>query len=403
MNTKFSIILVITLLLALVSCKDSTNNDLPQLQIINDSIKKAFAPDKRVAVYDINVAATADEIEITGETDQEKAMTALMEILKTKGKKIKNLVRMLPDSSVGAWNYALVNNSVANIRSTPKHSGELATQAILGTSLKVLKIDGDFYLVQTPDGYISWVDHGGVALLTSDQFISWEKAPKVIFTKAFGHVYSNTTNELEKTSDIVLGSQLVLLEEKDKHYKIQYPDQREGYLKKSESRPYGEWLNDTHASGTLIELYAKDLLGAPYLWGGTSTKGMDCSGFTKTVYLMNGYVIPRDASQQINAGNDVDPQLAFKNLQKGDLMFFGKKATDSTRQRVTHVGIWLGNDKGEFIHASGRVKIGSIDQNSSNYDEFNTNRYLGSRRYLGEKDELIIDLRRLQKTANLKS
>lgn len=403
MNTKFSIILVITLLLALVSCKDSTNNDLPQLQIINDSIKKAFAPDKRVAVYDINVAATADEIEITGETDQEKAMTALMEILKTKGKKIKNLVRILPDSSVGAWNYALVNNSVANIRSTPKHSGELATQAILGTSLKVLKIDGDFYLVQTPDGYISWVDHGGVALLTSDQFISWEKAPKVIFTKAFGHVYSNTTNELEKTSDIVLGSQLVLLEEKDKHYKIQYPDQREGYLKKSESRPYGEWLNDTHASGTLIELYAKDLLGAPYLWGGTSTKGMDCSGFTKTVYLMNGYVIPRDASQQINAGNDVDPQLAFKNLQKGDLMFFGKKATDSTRQRVTHVGIWLGNDKGEFIHASGRVKIGSIDQNSSNYDEFNTNRYLGSRRYLGEKDELIIDLRRLQKTANLKS
>lgn len=391
------------MLLALVSCKDSTNNDLPQLQIINDSIKKAFAPDKRVAVYDINVAATADEIEITGETDQEKAMTALMEILKTKGKKIKNLVRILPDSSVGAWNYALVNNSVANIRSTPKHSGELATQAILGTSLKVLKIDGDFYLVQTPDGYISWVDQGGVALLTSDQFISWEKAPKVIFTKAFGHVYSNTTNELEKTSDIVLGSQLVLLEEKDKHYKIQYPDQREGYLKKSESRPYGEWLNDTHASGTLIELYAKDLLGAPYLWGGTSTKGMDCSGFTKTVYLMNGYVIPRDASQQINAGNDVDPQLAFKNLQKGDLMFFGKKATDSTRQRVTHVGIWLGNDKGEFIHASGRVKIGSIDQNSSNYDEFNTNRYLGSRRYLGEKDELIIDLRRLQKTANLKS
>jgi len=145
------------------------------------------------------------------------------------------------------------------------------------------------------------------------------------------------------------------------------------------------------------------LLGVPYLWGGTSTKGMDCSGFTKTVYLMNGYVIPRDASQQITAGNDVDPQLELKNLQKGDLMFFGRKATDSTRQRVTHVGIWLGNNEGEFIHASGRVKIGSIDPESSFYDEFNRNRYLGSRRYLGEKDELIIDLKRVDNKTQIKS
>lgn len=403
MFIKFSKIFIITLLFALASCKDSPKNDLQELQVLNDSIKKIFAPDKRVAIYDIRIAATADGIEITGETDQKKGIVSLMEALKNKGKKIENLVKILPDSSVGAWKYALVNNSVANIRSTAKHSGELATQAILGTSLKVLKIDGDFYLVQTPDGYISWVDHGGVTLLTLDQIRSWEKAPKVIFTKAFGHVYSNTDSELEKTGDIVLGSQLILLEEKDNYYKVQYPDKREGYLKKSESQPYDIWMNDLEASGTLVELYAKELLGVPYLWGGTSTKGMDCSGFTKTVYLMNGYVIPRDASQQIMAGNNVDPQLQIKGLQKGDLMFFGKKATDSTSQRVTHVGIWLGNDKGEFIHASGRVKIGSIDENSSNYDEFNTNRYLGSRRYLGEKDDLIIDLRRLQNGVNIKS
>ena len=403
MYIKFSIVLVITLLFSLVSCKDSPKNDLVQLQAVNDSIKMVFAPDKRVAVYDISLSVLADQIQITGETDQEKGLAALMEILKNKGKRIENLVSVLPDSSVGAWKYALVNNSVANIRSTAKHSGELATQAILGTSLKVLKIDGDFYLVQTPDGYISWVDHGGVTLLTSDQLNSWEKAPKVIFTKAFGHVFSNADSDFEKTGDIVLGAQLILLEEKGRYYKVQYPDKREGYLKKSESQPYEEWMNDLQASGTLVELYAKELLGVPYLWGGTSTKGMDCSGFTKTVYLMNGYVIPRDASQQITAGNDVDPELSLKDLEKGDLMFFGRKATDSTRQRVTHVGIWLGNDKGEFIHASGRVKIGSIDQNSSNYDEFNTNRYLGSRRYLGEKDELIIDLKQLKNKTNIKS
>ena len=403
MPIKFSTAVLITLLISIISCKDAPKDDIAYLQTLNDSIKKVFAPDKRVAIYNITLSAEEDQIKITGETDQLKSVTTLIDLFKSKGITVENLVNILPDSSVGQWKHAIVNNSVANIRSAAKHSGELATQAILGTPLKVLKIDGDFYLVQTPDGYISWVDHGGATLLTQEQFSSWEKAPKVIFTKTFGHVFNNTESELEKTSDIVLGSQLLLLEEKSNFYKIQYPDKREGYLKKSESQPYDEWINDLQSSGSLLELYAKELLGVPYLWGGTSTKGMDCSGFTKTVYLMNGFVIPRDASQQITAGNDVDPQLELKNLQKGDLMFFGRKATDSTRQRVTHVGIWLGNNEGEFIHASGRVKIGSIDPESSFYDEFNRNRYLGSRRYLGEKDELIIDLKRVDNKTQIKS
>ena len=92
----------------------------------------------------------------------------------------------------------------------------------------------------------------------------------------------------------------------------------------------------------------------------------------------------RVASQQIHAGREVDPDLNFKDLKKGDLMFFGKRATDSTRQRVTHVAIWLGNGKGEFIHSSGRVRLSSVDPGSELFDGFNTNRYLGSRRYLGE-------------------
>ena len=108
---------------------------------------------------------------------------------------------------------------------------------------------------------------------------------------------------------------------------------------------------------------------------------------------MNGFIIPRDASQQINAGKDVDPDLNFKNLEKGDLMFFGTKATDSTKQRTTHVGLWLGNDRGDFIHEASQVRLSSIDPGSDYYDESNTKRYLGSRRYLGEKDKMITDLK----------
>jgi len=89
-------------------------------------------------------------------------------------------------------------------------------------------------------------------------------------------------------------------------------------------------------------------------------------------------------------------------LEKGDLMFFGKKASDSTKQRVTHVAIWLGNEKGEFIHASKRVRLSSIDPESTYYDENNTNRYLGSRRYLGETDKLITNLKTDQVLTEIK-
>ncbi len=398
---RLSILLLSFVLL--LSCESATTYNLEAVQKTHDSIKAMYAPDKRVAIFDLQFSMKNDKLVITGETDQERALELFINELEKSGWNIENQSVQLPDATVGNLQHAIVNNSVANIRSKPKHSAELATQAILGTDLKVLKINGDFYLVQTPDGYISWVDHGGVSLLTAKEHNLWKKSPKVVYTHTSGFVYQSPGDDLKKVGDIVLGSQLQLLEEDLNYYKIQYPDMREGYLKKNEATKYTEWIQQVHGSGSLVELYAKELLGVPYLWGGTSVKGMDCSGFTKTVYLMNGMVIPRDASQQIMAGKNIDKNLSFSKLQKGDLLFFGKKATDSTKQRVTHVGIWLDNNKGEFIHASGRVKIGSIDPESPSYDAFNTNRYLGSRRYLGVTDEMIINLKKETHHSEIKS
>jgi hypothetical protein len=392
MNKFLKIIPAFLVVIITISC-EKTKDSFTSLQRLNDSIKKVYAPDSRVAVYSLSLIKGDGGVEIIGESDQPQAVEDLRSALRSMAISFEDHSVILPDSSVGNTKYAVVNNSVANFRSQARHSGELATQALLGTVLKVLKIEGDFYLVQTPDGYISWVDHGGVTLMNSEEFKNWNNSQKVIYTKAYGYVYEYMSDELYKIGDIVLGAQLKLIEDSGAFYKVSYPDKRIGYLKKSDCEFYGSWVNKLDPSGTLVELYAKELMGVPYLWGGTSAKGMDCSGFTKTVFLMNGYVVPRDASQQIMAGKDIDPDLNFENMEKGDLMFFGKKATDSTKQRVTHVGIWLGNEKGEFIHASGRVKLGSIDPKSPFFDEFNTRRYLGSRRYLGETDKLIINLK----------
>ena len=384
----FSLLIVILLF----SCSNNTKL-ISGLKSVSRSIQEQYAPDKRVAIFNINFDYSDGKIIVTGTTDTKEAYLKLLDSLKSLEVKFVNKIKVLPDTTVGNKKYAVARNSVINIRSAPKHSAELGTQGLLGMSLKVLDKEGDFYRIQTPDKYISWVDKGGITLMNKEELDQWDNNKKIIYTKNFGYVYADKSTNASIVSDISLGGILKLVSLHPNYVKVAYPDNRVGFIKRDEALMYDAWLDNLNPTESNVEKIAKTMEGFPYLWGGTSAKGMDCSGFTKMVYLMNGFIIPRDASQQIHAGKKVDVNLNFSDLQKGDLLFFGKKATLNKQQRVTHVGIWLGNNKQEFIHASGNVHISSMDANHPLYDEYNKNRYLGSRRYLGIKDKNIIDLR----------
>jgi len=382
-------------LIALILCASCNNNALlnKNLESVRKSIKADYAPDKRVAVFDIQFNFSDNKMIASGLTDSKEAYLQLLDSIKAMEITFTNNIRVLPDTVIGNKMFAIARNSVINIRSAPKHSAELGTQGLLGMSLKILDKQGDFYRIQTPDSYISWVDKGGIERMNKKEFDAWNSAKKVIFTKNIGYVFATKNSNSDIISDITLGGLLKYVSEDATFYEVQYPDKRIGFLKKSESFMYKNWLQKLQTSKENIETVAKSMNGFPYLWGGTSSKGIDCSGFTKMVYLMNGFVIPRDASQQINAGKTVDINLDFTTLEKGDLLFFGREATTEKKQRVVHVGIWLGNDKMEFIHASGNVHISSMNKNELNYDKMNKNRYLGSKRYLDVSDALIINLK----------
>ena len=393
---KFLKHLSFLLLIVLMSCKNNSKT-VSELENIHSSIKIVFAPDKRVELFDVNFELINNQLTLKGERTTKKAFSILLDSLKNRKLDFVNNVRVLPDSAVGTLQFAVARNSVINIRSKPKHSAELGTQGLLGMSLKVLDKKGDFYRIQTPDKYISWVDKGGITRMNANEIDTWNQAKKVIFIKNFGYTYVDKNDESNIVSDITLGGVLKYISEDNRFYEVEYPDYRKGFIRKEEGTIYNFWLQNLVATQENIESVSKTMEGFPYLWGGTSSKGMDCSGFTKMVYLMNGFIIPRDASQQINAGKTVDSNLTFGGLEKGDLLFFGRKATSDKKQRVTHVGIWLGNNKMEFIHASGNVHINSMDETKKNYDEFNKNRYLGSKRYLGVEDEKIINLKKKMK------
>jgi gamma-D-glutamyl-L-lysine dipeptidyl-peptidase len=391
MNVSRLLICPFILVLILTSC---LNSELDKYKVANDvidQIRQSHAPDRRVAIMDIKATIYNDVILLSGETDRSEIPESLISKFAEKGLEAKSEINLLPESNLNGSIYGVINNSVSNIRSQPKHSAELATQALLGTNVKVLKKMGSWYLIQTPDKYISWIDAGGLVVMNENTHDVWNRAKKIIYLESSGYVFVSPELESgERVADIVMGCQLKLVSELEEYFEVQYPDGRVGFVEKSKSEKYNQWLTSIEFQKQLIKEKALGLMGTPYLWGGTSSKGMDCSGFTKTVYFMNGLIIPRDASQQVNEGLKVDTNLSFTGLEVGDLLFFGSPATDSTKQRTTHVGLWIGDN--QFIHASKNVRISSVDENSPNYDEPNVKRYLGSQRYLKNITAGIKDL-----------
>ncbi|WP_299395161.1 SH3 domain-containing C40 family peptidase [uncultured Gelidibacter sp.] len=355
-----------------------------------EAVKSEFAPDKRVAVFAVEAEKTGKAYVLKGESNLPDAVQTLKNKLSASNIAYVDNIQMLPASSLGDKTIGLVTISVANLRSRPAHSAELATQATLGTPVTVLKKDNSWTLIQTPDKYLAWVDSGGIEDINQAEFDRWKAAKKIIYTTITGSSYSEPSTTSQVVSDVVAGGIFELLSEDENFYKVVYPDKRVAYISKTEAELYASWLSRTNPSNENLVATSKRLMGLPYLWGGTSPKGVDCSGFTKTIFFLNGLILPRDASQQIHTGDLIDDSQNFENLQPGDLLFFGRKATETSPERVIHVGMWIGNN--EFIHSAGRVKINSVDKNAPNFDAYNLNRYLRTKRVVNSDVGEVIDL-----------
>lgn len=373
--------------LIFISCSKSIVFDYKNNDDIR-KIKSKYAPDSRVNVFTVKGIKSGKKLILKGETDNLIVKDELVKSFSPKYREVIDSIQLLPDNNLSST-HALINVSVANLRTNPSHPSELATQAIFGTPVLVLKKENDWYLIQTPDKYIAWVDAPAITFLNKAEFENWQNSSKIIATVTYGIIYTSDSINSLPVSDFIAGNIFQLKEDyySNDFIKIVLPDKRQGFVKKSEFEILDIFISEhnTVSSEKLINT-AKQFIGIPYLWGGTSIKGLDCSGFTKTVFFLNGLIIPRDASQQVLAGDKVEIDEQYSKLKPGDLLFFGSKRADNS-DRITHVGMYLGN--GSFIHESGCVKIESLHKSDDNYNAFRASSLLQVRRYLKSNDKSL--------------
>ena len=232
--------------------------------------------------------------------------------------------------------YGVCRLSLVPVRLEGSDKAELTTQLLFGEHYEVLSSSKDKKWLKIKmhfDQYEGWIDVKQHHSISKDHFDYINRADFKISTDVTTSIlYNKTPLSILMGSIIpISGSELFRMEEQ--------------FAFNGESKSLGQ-----KRDFEFLKLTAKKYVNAPYLWGGKSPFGIDCSGFVQMVFKINGYKLQRDSAQQAKQGKAV----SFQEMLPGDLVFFKSK-----ENQITHVGIFLGDDK--LIHASGKVRIDHLN------------------------------------------
>jgi gamma-D-glutamyl-L-lysine dipeptidyl-peptidase len=350
-------------------------------------VRQKYAPDKRLGIFDVGVQHQGLNIVLTGEVDRAEARIETVRAVEATGAKVTDRIKVLPDERLGDQVWGISCLSVASGRELPEHKAEMGTQILMGNVVRVWKPSTNaafrWYLTQAADGYLSWLQKGTFVRCTREQVDAWNSGPLLIVIVCEDCIRERPDADAQPVSDVVLCDLVRKIGEEGDWYKVELPDARTGFLPKKAATDYVAWKQARQPTAENIERTARSFIGRPYLWGGNSPKGFDCSGFTKTVFFINGIDLLRDSSKQAGQGVEVPLDADFSRLKKGDLLFFGHSAQRGKPERVVHVGLYLGDKL--FIHSSERVRISSLDPESPICDENRIRTLLHARRILPEQ------------------
>lgn len=269
---------------------------------------------------------------------------------------VANIATAINISSDSIW--GLVNVSVAHVRTEPRHGAEMSTQALMGTPMKILGNADGWSKVLLPDGYEGYMIDNCIAFKSEQQMAEWRMTSRLIVSscteiKAYNDSVAIAPHDI--VADMVNGN---IVEGKIVNNKkrtcVTMPDGRTAWVDNNSITDFKEWAMQPIDVDLVMET-AYSMLGTPYLWGGTSSKGVDCSGLVKVAFFSTGLITMRDASQQSEVG------VVTNDYHRGDLLFFW----NASKTRVNHVGIY--DKDGYYIQSAGRVRRSHLSHTHSDY------------------------------------
>ncbi|MCR4429985.1 MAG: C40 family peptidase [Tepidanaerobacteraceae bacterium] len=271
--------------------------------------------------------------------------------------------------------YGFIKQEFCNLGKEPyKILGEsVVTQARLSEPVKILEDQDHWHYIEMSDGYRGWIHSGNVVAVDEKVWHNWLQSPHVLVIQSFSPILSCV--DFKAINGAVMAARLRLVGENSEYYIVALPDGQSGMLSKSAGFVIQSFADIPKGSHDNIIETAKRFIGLPYYWGGTTPYGFDCSGFVQTLFLLNGFKLPRDADQQFEFEKG-DVVKDRRDLIKGDAVFFSTYSP-----RPSHVGIYIEN--GKYIHSSGKtgVVINSFCPEDDDYREDLDKIYIGARRY----------------------
>lgn len=320
-----------------------------------EEVRKALNLDYRSSIFDVRVEERGSRLCVLGATTVPQAVEDLVERLSAiKSRKyIRDEVKRLPEPGESGDVHVLVRAAVAPVYADPALPAPQITQAVLGTRLDLLTRLGAWCRVRLEDGYIGWVHKGYLQFGDEEWAFGWERGTRGEATVSLG---ADLIDEAGRVfARLPWGARCVRFSQEQ----YELPDGRRGAIGSGEVVAVDRIADWFPARGDSVSRTARRWIGAPYLWGGVTTGGVDCSGLVQAVFWLHGVAMPRDSDQQSLMGDQIEPGEDFADLNPGDLLFFSETTT-----RVSHVCISLG---GPHVVHSGLTN-GGVDVNDLSGD-----------------------------------